>query len=209
MVQPKLPTRRTGKHLENANLILENWRFKTVRTKYTPGPFTFASFLPETVLKTLASHSNIQSVHDMKISVKWIFADKHGDEILALLRDLDKSERQDREAGVLKRREDRKAATAAKREAEKRIKEQEREQKKREKEAERLAEAQQKRSKVAARANAKVQASAVAKPPTKRTRREPLHGTSVLNLTPTTPMPVPHVRHLPCIILRQGIDSVN
>ena len=204
MVQPKPPTRHTGKHLKNANLILENWRFKTVRTKYTPG------LLPShlsCLLKTLASHSNIQSVHDMKISVKWIFADKHGHEVLALLHDLDKSERQDCEAGLLKRREARKATTAAKREAEKRMKDLEWEQRNREKEAERPDEEQQKRSKVAECANAKVQASAVTKPPAKCTRCEPLHGTLVLNLTPTTPMPAPHVCHLLCVILIQDVDN--
>ena len=68
MVQPNPPTRRTGKHLENANTTLENWRFKTVRRTYTLGLFTFTSFLPDTVLKTLAAHSNIQSVEDMKTS---------------------------------------------------------------------------------------------------------------------------------------------
>ena len=119
MVIPKPPSRRTGTHLENANLVLENWRFKIVRTKYTPGPFTFGSFLPDMVLKTLASQSSIQSIADMETSVKWIFTHKHGDEILGLLRDLAQSEHQERKAAVLKRREDQKTATAAKREPEK------------------------------------------------------------------------------------------
>lgn len=65
------------------------------------------------MLKTLTAHSSIQSVEDMKTSVKWIFADKHGDEVLALLRDLDKSERNERKAGVLKGREEWKAVTAS------------------------------------------------------------------------------------------------
>lgn len=169
MVIPKPPSWRLGTHLENANLILENWRFKTVRTKYTPGPFTFASFLPDTVLKTLASQSSIQSVANMETSVKWIFTYKHGDEILGVLRDFDKSERQEHEAAVLKRREDRKAATAAKCEAEKQVKDLEREQKKREKEAKCLVEEEAKWRKAAERANAKVLAAAVAKPPAKRT----------------------------------------
>ena len=198
MVQPKPPTRRTGKHLKNANLILENWRFKTVCTKYTPGPFTFSSFLPDTVLKTLASNSSIQSIADMELSIKWIFTHKHGDEILGLLRDVDRSECQEREAGVLKRREDRKAATAAKHEAEKRVKDLERQKKKREKEEKRLAEEEAKQAKAIERANTKLQAAAVEKPPSKRTRREPLHGTKVLNLMPGTPIAVatPQVRSL-------------
>lgn len=125
----------------------------------------------------------------MKIAVRWIFADKHGYEVLALLRDLDRAERQEREAGVLKRREERKAATAAKREAEKQVKDLEREQKKKKKEAKRLAKEGEKHAKAAEPANAKVQAAAVAKP-AKRSRREPLLGTLVLNLTPASPMAV-------------------
>jgi hypothetical protein len=90
MVISKPPSQHTGMHLENANLVLENWRFKTVCTKYTPGPFTFTSFLPDTVLKTLTSQSSIQFLADMETSVKWIWTHRHGEEILALLCNLNK-----------------------------------------------------------------------------------------------------------------------
>jgi hypothetical protein len=65
MVIPKPHSWCTRMHLENANLVLENWRFKTVGTKYTLGPFTFTSFLPNTVLKTFTSQSSIQSLADL------------------------------------------------------------------------------------------------------------------------------------------------
>jgi hypothetical protein len=182
-------------HLENANLVLESWRFKTVHTKYTPGPFTFTSFLPDTVLKTLASQSSIQSLADMETSVKWIWTHRHGEEILTLLRDLNKSEHLEREVAVLKRRENWKVATAAKREAEKQLKDLEQEQKKREKEARCLVEEEVKWRKAVECTSAKALTAGLHKPPAKHTRCELLYGTLVLNLMPATLKAVvmPHV----------------
>ena len=128
----------------------------------------------------------------MKTSVKWIFTDKHGDEVLALLWDLDKSERNKCEAVVLKRREEWKAEMAAKWDAEKWLKDLERDEKKKVKEAEHVAQ-EEECAKAADHANAKAQAAAVTKCPKKWTWHKPLQGTFILNLTPATPMPVPHV----------------
>jgi len=115
LVRPRR-THRQKTHLEEARACLETWRFKTVSDRYTPGPFTACSFLPDSVLKTLASASHIQTVEQLKSEVNWLFADRHGEELLAILCELDDWEYQQRQRVKEVNAEKRRAATAARRE---------------------------------------------------------------------------------------------
>ena len=106
------PTTRRGDHLKNARQMLERWRFKT---HYSHGPtsFTAAGFLPDKILTTLASNARIRTVDDMIniLQPPWIYARRHGQEVLDLLSGLDKAEKADREQAKLAKRELRKKET--------------------------------------------------------------------------------------------------
>ena len=71
--------------------------------------------LPDATLTTLASNRNIKTADDLQNLPKpWIFAKKHGSEVLELLANLDQVEA----AEKLERREKKKAATAQRQQAE-------------------------------------------------------------------------------------------
>lgn len=172
---------RTKEYLKDARSMLQRWRFKTVRAHYTPGPFTVDSFMPDAVIKRLASRLDIQTLDNMKASVCWAFTDRHGQDVLDTLQQLDMFELAKRKAAKQAKAAARSAVTRA-RLAEKRLaadilreeKKQERQRKRETKEAEKENERQ---LKVAERL-----AKAAMKPPAKRARRQPLVGTTILNL---------------------------
>ena len=81
--------RRGGEHLQDARTALESWHFKTKRARYTPSSLTAPSLLPDTVLTTLASASHICTIEDIEDAVTWVYARRHGAEVLAVLAAVD------------------------------------------------------------------------------------------------------------------------
>lgn len=188
--EPRPPPRhRQGDHLKDAQNVLYNWRLKTVRTCYTPGPFTLAAFMPDSVIKTLASLRTIVSLEIMQDTIRWAFIDRHGKEVLDVLQKLDTFLLEQRESVKRAKAAERSAATEARqlekrvakdrvREANRREREQERERVLREKQADKE---NNNRMKLAARMEAAA-AKLAMKPPPKRVRRAPLAGVTVLNM---------------------------
>lgn len=121
MIKSSGPATRRGEHLKTVRAALLNWRYKTYKSHYSPSPFTSVVILPDPTLTALASNARIKSVADMQQVLKppWVFASKHGPEILELLEKLDKADKEGRECEKLKRREQKKEETAQRRDAEK------------------------------------------------------------------------------------------
>lgn len=111
---------RRGEHLKTVRAALVDWRFKTHQRRYTPSPYTAVVILPDATLTTLASNARIKTIDDMNeiLNPSWVFASRHGQEVLDLLAKLDESEKDDRECEKLRKREERKKETAECREAE-------------------------------------------------------------------------------------------
>lgn len=106
---------RRGEHLQNARAVLLRWRRSTYFKNYSPSPVTSAVILPDATLTTLASNRNIKTADDLhNLPKPWIFAEKHGTEVLELLENLDRVEA----AEKLERREKKKTATAQRQQAE-------------------------------------------------------------------------------------------
>jgi hypothetical protein len=111
---------RRGEHLKTVRAALVDWRFKTHQRRYTPSPYTAVVILPDATLTTLASNARIKTIDDMNeiLNPSWVFASRHGQEVLDLLAKLDESEKDDREHEKLRKCEERKKETAERREAE-------------------------------------------------------------------------------------------
>ncbi|KAF9472847.1 P-loop containing nucleoside triphosphate hydrolase protein [Pholiota conissans] len=87
--QPSKPSRRHGPHLAQVRLSLQKWRVNTVRNSYTPGPFTNAAFMPDSVIKVLASNREIETAAQLQAAVHWAFAQRHAEDVLTVLRRVD------------------------------------------------------------------------------------------------------------------------
>ncbi|KAF8215473.1 hypothetical protein K438DRAFT_1749506 [Mycena galopus ATCC 62051] len=85
---------RRGEHLQNARAALVSWRPRTFLNKYSTYSFTDLGILPDTILTALAS-KRIRTLAEMadKLSVPWIFAQWHGDEVIELLKRIDQARR--------------------------------------------------------------------------------------------------------------------
>ncbi|KAF9471355.1 P-loop containing nucleoside triphosphate hydrolase protein [Pholiota conissans] len=108
IVRQEAATRR-GPHLEQALLVLKTWRMWTLRDRYTPSPFTLTVFMPDSIIKVLASNARIKTLADLKANVSWAFTECHGEEVLAACRKVDENRQQEQEAT----KQARKDATAA------------------------------------------------------------------------------------------------
>ncbi|KAF8168911.1 P-loop containing nucleoside triphosphate hydrolase protein [Pholiota molesta] len=180
---------RQGEHLKEARIALQNWRYNVVHHHYTPGPFTVAAFMPDSVIKLLASLLTIKSVDDMRDNIQWAFVDRHGDDVLGVLRRVDSFVQDRRESAKRAKAAERSAATEARQQERRIVEDRRREEKRREREMAQQAKLadkeNRKQQKVAAR-QAAAALKAALKPPPKRARRPPLAGTSVLNSSDST-----------------------
>ena len=102
-----------GNRLQCAREALIQWRIKTRCTLYSPSPFTATGILPDSILKTLASNAWIHSLADMAhaLQTPWVFMDKHGEEVIHILKETDRSFQQ---AADVARRQEKEARKAAK-----------------------------------------------------------------------------------------------
>jgi hypothetical protein len=195
------PATRRGEHLQNVRHALERWRFKTKRDRYSPSSVTAVTILPDPTLTTLASNARIRTVEDMQncINPPWVMAQRHGNEILEILKRLDDTEKaareQVKEAKAAARRRDTEARQAAQKEQKDRRREEKRLQKEsvqaeraREK-AEEQAEKQRRREVAQTEKRQQIDAAKGAKAP----RRPPLVGAGVFNAMPSSPFTTPQV----------------
>lgn len=86
------PRYRQGLYRENAALALQRWRSTMGQTRYANAPFRVSVYLPDYVIKILSRHANLKTVADikeLKMSPPWAFVDRHGEELLAILRNHD------------------------------------------------------------------------------------------------------------------------
>ena len=113
------PTTRRGNHLQNVQGALERWCFKTKHDRYSPSSVTAVALLPDPILTTLASNAHIRTIGDIEMMVNpcWIMAQRHGDEVLKILKLYDDMEQVSRgrakQVKADKRREETEACQAA------------------------------------------------------------------------------------------------
>ena len=84
--------KRTGDHLKNVKKALVEWRFKTRRASYKHTSLKAENVLPDPVLKSIASRRRgIKTIDDLRreLSTPWHYLDRHGEEVLQLVRKLD------------------------------------------------------------------------------------------------------------------------
>ncbi|KAF8064097.1 P-loop containing nucleoside triphosphate hydrolase protein [Lyophyllum atratum] len=196
-----LPAKRRGDHLKDARAALEAWRFDVKRNRYTPSPFTAATILPDPVITTLASNG-VGSVDDIPVLLKatvWPLVHRHGQEVLAVLRQIDAETIGRREEAKRAKKDEQQRATEARRhekrlrdEQERKERQVEKDRKRAETQARKEAEnAEKKRLKDAASVAKKQAAAAqqLLRRSTKALRGLPLGGSSVFNVSPQTPFP--------------------
>jgi hypothetical protein len=196
------PATRRGEHLQNVRYALERWRFKIKRDRYSPSSVTAIAILPDPTLTTLASNARIRTVEDMNgcINPPWIMAQRHGNEVLEIIKKLDDAEKAAREQSKEGKAAARKQDTEARQAAQKEQRDRQCKEKRLQKEsmqAERAWEKAQERAgrqhhRDAARADKQRQIDAAksAKVPL----RPALVGSGVFNATPLSPFAMPQVR---------------
>lgn len=77
---------RRDNNLKGVRELLENWRITTWLEKYCRQPWGHQCLLSDTLITSIATKARFKSVEDL-INARWspTHADKHGDEILAML----------------------------------------------------------------------------------------------------------------------------
>jgi hypothetical protein len=148
--------------------ILQSWRYNTKYKLYGHSPFTVTGFMPEATLTKLASARHIQTIEDIEQHTSWIYARRHGEDILRALKRVDDHVLQEKELAAQARKAETRQRQEEKRQEERRGRE------------------ERKRQKVleTPRNN-----------PTVKTPRQPLAGCLTLNLglqTPSTIVPGHH-----------------
>ncbi len=71
---------------------LKTWRYETVRTRYRESSYTDVGFMSDDMVASLVYDATLSSVADIERKLNnppWIFATRHGEEVLELLRRVD------------------------------------------------------------------------------------------------------------------------
>lgn len=90
LMESRPPVRHhQGSHLKDTRNFLLNWCLKTIQNHYTPGPFTLAALMPDSIVKTLVSLRHVDSLETMHNTIQWAFVERHGEAVLEVLRKLD------------------------------------------------------------------------------------------------------------------------
>ena len=117
------PSIRRDDHLKDIRTALEQWRFEKHRDCYTPSSYTSTVLLPDPIIKKITSNAQIKTIDDLKtLKPSWVFAERHGQEVLDLLKKLDQHNHEHKEKKALEKREAKKKETAARQETTKRQK---------------------------------------------------------------------------------------
>ncbi|KAH9910594.1 hypothetical protein B0H21DRAFT_704954, partial [Amylocystis lapponica] len=83
---------RGGVHRENTIKALRAWRYNTTLTVYGAVSFSEEGILSEKMLRSLANDARLRTIEDIERRLSdppWIFAHRHGQEILDILQQLD------------------------------------------------------------------------------------------------------------------------
>jgi hypothetical protein len=84
---------RRGELFNDAQTALLIWRFQTKQAQYSPSSITATALLPDSILDALARHGgrDILTVEDMQSTTRWIFAARHGAEVIEVVRRVDQA----------------------------------------------------------------------------------------------------------------------
>ncbi|KAJ7782372.1 P-loop containing nucleoside triphosphate hydrolase protein [Mycena maculata] len=105
------PRTRRKDHLQTARVALERWRLRVFLERYQKSSVPEAAIMPDPVLTALASR-RIDSPNALKeLSPSWMLAQRHGEEILEILRRVDEGVWVEKEREKLRRRDERRQAT--------------------------------------------------------------------------------------------------
>jgi len=79
-------------HLQDAQDMLLSWRRSTALYDFPHACFTLAILLPDPILSALTSKHSLTTINSLQTSLPcpWVFAEKYGEEILAVVKKLDK-----------------------------------------------------------------------------------------------------------------------
>ena len=84
--------RRRGQHLATAKDALRQWRIEQACTCYPRRSFSLKAILPDDLLTSLASDARVRTLPDVRAKadkVGWAFFDRHGQQVLDVLRKVD------------------------------------------------------------------------------------------------------------------------
>lgn len=110
-----VPVTRANDYLSEAVRVLQDWRQRTWLALYNVQPYGPRGVLPDPTLKSLAARTTYLTTSDLD-SLSWHHAQRHGEEVLAVLHALDRK----RAVDVLAEEAQKRAASEAKKEAERR-----------------------------------------------------------------------------------------
>jgi len=127
---PKPPAARSKAHLKTARESLKNWRLKTKLSRYTPSSLTTAFLMLDVTLKKLASARNFKTAEDIQMATGWIYAPRHGEEVLQLLANINKADEDQRGCAKRAKAAERKKQTQIRQAEKKRLADEEQEQEK-------------------------------------------------------------------------------
>lgn len=97
------------------------WRYDLKIENYSVSILTSKALLPDSALKKITSNTRLQTIEDIEgvLEPPWVFARKHGADLLAELQNLDQARIEKNERKKASNRESRKQATAQRRAKEK------------------------------------------------------------------------------------------
>jgi hypothetical protein len=184
----KAPSSSRRKELfKEAQNAIRTWRFRTKQTRYSPSPITAAALLPDPIIDILARRGarDIVTIEDIQSKTRWIFAERHGEEVLQVMRRVDLADRARKKAKM----DAKKAATAARKAVEKREKEKAKQEKEMAcvKQTQKDKEAKKARAAQLAREKAEKQAAKEASARQKRPKASQPLGCLTFNLGPVRP----------------------
>lgn len=119
VARPKRASNRRGDHLKDVRACLETWRYRKKRDAYSPSSFATSAILPDPILTVLATKTSLKTVDDLlALKTPWIFAEKHGEEVLEVVRRVDMARKAALEQAKAEKSAKKKQATAHRREKE-------------------------------------------------------------------------------------------
>lgn len=106
-----IPEKRTDEWLAATRKGLQEWRRDLKETTYVHSILTADALLPDAVLTKLATKARIQTLDDIKgeVGMSWALAKTYGEEVLAMLKEIDNKRNAEKNAKKLAKRADKKA----------------------------------------------------------------------------------------------------
>ncbi|KAJ6583417.1 hypothetical protein DFH09DRAFT_1075836 [Mycena vulgaris] len=92
---PNGPAIRRKDHLKTGQEALVGWHAPSFLARYSMSSFTDVGILPDKILTSLAS-KQIRTLEEMaeKLRVPWMFSQRHGEEIIEVLKRVDQAQRE-------------------------------------------------------------------------------------------------------------------